>query len=162
MIGNDVVDLKLATIESNWKRKGYLDKIYTELEQNWIRNAQNPTEMVWILWSIKESTYKAYQRISNNRGYFPLKIKIAEITYEEKELFSKIELNHQLFHGKSYIENNIVHSIVVQFEADFKKLHYLENEVYYKNYLGLPFSTKNDKPLSISHHGRCREMVQLL
>ena len=28
--GNDIVDLSLAKTESNWKRKGFLEKIFTE------------------------------------------------------------------------------------------------------------------------------------
>ena len=33
MIGNDIVDLDLARKESNWKRKGFLDKIFSLQEQ---------------------------------------------------------------------------------------------------------------------------------
>jgi hypothetical protein len=33
MIGNDVVDLALAQKESNWKRKGFLNKLFTSVEQ---------------------------------------------------------------------------------------------------------------------------------
>ena len=36
MIGNDIVDLALAQKESNWKRKGFLDKIFTLQEQLFI------------------------------------------------------------------------------------------------------------------------------
>ena len=41
MIGNDIVDLALAQKESNWKRKGFLNKIFTEKEQLLILNAKN-------------------------------------------------------------------------------------------------------------------------
>jgi phosphopantetheinyl transferase (holo-ACP synthase) len=33
VIGNDIVDLALARKESNWKRPGYLNKIFTTKEQ---------------------------------------------------------------------------------------------------------------------------------
>ena len=33
MIGNDIIDLDVAKTESNWKRKGFLDKIFTANEQ---------------------------------------------------------------------------------------------------------------------------------
>ena len=32
MIGNDVVDLQLAKTQSNWQRKGFLEKQFTEFE----------------------------------------------------------------------------------------------------------------------------------
>ena len=32
MIGNDVVDLATAKNENNWRRKGYLEKLFTEEE----------------------------------------------------------------------------------------------------------------------------------
>ncbi|MDH7446445.1 4'-phosphopantetheinyl transferase family protein [Aquimarina sp. 2201CG14-23] len=62
MIGNDIVDFNLASIQSNWRRKGWLQKICTSSEQSMIHTAQNPNQMVWKLWSMKEATYKAHQR----------------------------------------------------------------------------------------------------
>ena len=32
-IGNDIVDLSLAKIQSNWQRKGFLEKQFTQKEQ---------------------------------------------------------------------------------------------------------------------------------
>ena len=52
MIGNDVVDLELALKKSNWKRKGYLDKVFTKYEQLRIIKSDNPNNMIWNLWSI--------------------------------------------------------------------------------------------------------------
>ena len=42
MIGNDIVDLALAKKQSNWRRKGYFEKIFTQQEQHLINNTQNP------------------------------------------------------------------------------------------------------------------------
>jgi phosphopantetheinyl transferase (holo-ACP synthase) len=53
VIGNDIVDLALARKESNWKRPGYLNKIFTTKEQLLISSAENPNTMVWNLWSRK-------------------------------------------------------------------------------------------------------------
>ena len=68
MIGNDVIDLTLANQESNWKRKGFLQKLFSASEQQRILKSANPSQMVWILWSIKESVYKANLRMDYNRG----------------------------------------------------------------------------------------------
>ena len=42
MIGNDIVDLNLAKTESNWQRKGFLEKQFTDSEINEILNSENP------------------------------------------------------------------------------------------------------------------------
>ena len=47
MIGNDIVDLALAQKESNWKRKGFLDKIFTLQEQLFINLSENQEIEVW-------------------------------------------------------------------------------------------------------------------
>ncbi|AXT49658.1 4-phosphopantetheinyl transferase family protein [Aquimarina sp. BL5] len=63
MIGNDIVDLKLASVQSNWRRKGWLQKIFNESEQDRIWDAEDSNHMVWKLWSMKEAAYKAHQRL---------------------------------------------------------------------------------------------------
>lgn len=161
MIGNDVVDLILAKKESNWKRRGYLDKLFSNIEQDFIKNANDQDEMVWMLWSIKESTYKAYQRICYNRGFYPLKIKIESLNLIEATYFSKVMLFETDFYGKTTIDNEIVKTIVVKNENDFANLVYCNSIEYEKNADGLPFEVKTKKPISISHHGRSREVLFL-
>ncbi len=65
MIGNDVVDLKAAAAESNWRRKGFLEKVFSREERKYIFAAPDEDEMVWLLWSMKEAAYKARQRKLN-------------------------------------------------------------------------------------------------
>ncbi|MCK8520060.1 4'-phosphopantetheinyl transferase superfamily protein [Aquimarina sp. D1M17] len=65
MIGNDIVDLKLAQKQSNWQRKGWLQKIFTLREQEQIQLAKQPELEVWKLWSRKEAAYKVHQRRFN-------------------------------------------------------------------------------------------------
>ena len=52
MIGNDIIDLKLAAIQSNWQRKGFLNKIFTEEEQRVILNSDNAFQLVWYLFAL--------------------------------------------------------------------------------------------------------------
>ena len=42
MVGNDIVDLKRAALESNWQRKGFLNKVFTPSEKQYIQDAENP------------------------------------------------------------------------------------------------------------------------
>ncbi len=46
MIGNDIVDLVQARFQSNWKRKGFVQKIFTQKEQELIFSSKNPENMV--------------------------------------------------------------------------------------------------------------------
>ena len=62
MIGNDVVDFKQAQRESDWRRPGFLERVFTPSELNYIHQAQDADRMVWLLWSMKEASYKAHQR----------------------------------------------------------------------------------------------------
>jgi phosphopantetheinyl transferase len=73
MIGNDIVDLNLAKIQSNWQRKGFLEKQFTQKEQCAILKAENPFVTVWLFWSMKEAAYKCYTQKSNERFYAPQK-----------------------------------------------------------------------------------------
>ena len=55
MIGNDIIDLSVAKLESNWQRRGFLEKQFTEEEQQLILTASNPFVLVWKFWSMKEA-----------------------------------------------------------------------------------------------------------
>ena len=74
MTGNDIVDLATAGAESNWKRRGFLQKIFTQQEQQYILNASIPDQMVWKLWSMKESAYKIHTRQYGGRFFAPQKL----------------------------------------------------------------------------------------
>lgn len=158
MIGNDVVDLILARKESNWKRKGYLNKLFTTSEQELISNSTNPEEMVWMLWSIKESVYKAYQRIKYNEGFYPTKIEIISLNSKKK---SVTKLFDTFFYGETHINNEVITTIVLQNKNDFRKIVYSKIKRYTKNSNNLPEDILSNKPISVSHHGRYTEIVQL-
>lgn len=82
MIGNDIIDLSLAETESNWQRKGFLEKQFTEKEQALIHISENPFETVWKLWSMKESAYKIWAQLHEERIFAPLKFE-CELTSED-------------------------------------------------------------------------------
>lgn len=161
MIGNDVVDLATAKIESNWKRKGFLSKQFTTYEQILIQKASNQDEMVWMLWSLKESTYKAYQRINYNRGFYPIKIEIQSLELSDNEYFATTSLFNITFYGKTHIENEVIHSIVLLSNSDFKKVTNYTTNTILKDKNSLPFCSITKNPLSISHHGAFKKIVQL-
>jgi phosphopantetheine--protein transferase-like protein len=158
MIGNDVIDLVLAKKESNWKRKGFLTKLFTSFEQELIAKATNQEEMVWMLWSIKESVYKAYQRISYNEGLYPTKIEILEINAKNE---SVIQLFGTLFYGKTSSNSDFIKTIVVLNKADFERIEKVNTSEYKKDEKGLPITLNSNNLISVSHHGRFKEIIVL-
>ena len=154
MIGNDIVDLALARKESNWKRNGFLDKIFTENEQQLILNDANPEIMVWNLWSRKEAAYKIYNRETGIRGFFPIQL---ECFYENATL-GTVSIKGKTYFTQSKIENDSIYTIAVVKKEHFKKIKSIDSaeEILKKN--GIPFiidfDSKMEKPVSITHHGR--------
>ena len=94
MIGNDIVDLALAKKESNWKRKGYLDKIFTVSEQLLIQKFTNQELAIWNLWSRKEAVYKIILQKGGIRGYYPIKIECLDLNLEN----GKVQFENQIFY----------------------------------------------------------------
>lgn len=74
MIGNDIVDLERARVESNWQRSGFLGKLFTADEQRLIHSSTDPGTMVWTLWSMKESAYKLIVRQMDRPFFAPRKL----------------------------------------------------------------------------------------
>lgn len=183
MIGNDIVDLNCARNQSNWKRKGYLDKIYSDSEQELIYSYPNPELMVWILWSIKEASYKANNRITNIKEYAPTKI-ICKINQIENNIYlgSTTYCNLE-YHYKTQVFDEYIHTIVLYNSTDFSNIKEITISNYPTNYIDyliknnyLPVSesitkdkfgipnlynnvTKKTSPISISHHGNFLSLV---
>ena len=159
MIGNDVVDLKLAGIQSNWQRKGYLNKIFTDLEQQLIANSEDKNNMVWQLWSRKEAVYKLLLQQGHARGYYPIKIECLDI----KNTAGKVKFDYKFYFTNTYISINYVHSIAVINEIDLDsvvELNWNSNCVMIdqKPYL---FQNNGFQNISKSHHGKFEKVVAL-
>ena len=93
MTGNDIVDMKTAAVESNWKRKGFLEKLFTQQEQRYIKDAATPLQMVWRLWTMKESAYKIYTRQYGGRFFGPQKLNCTLVNETDGQV---------VIHTKSY------------------------------------------------------------
>lgn len=107
MTGNDIVDMATAAAESNWKRKGFLEKIFTPPEQQYIREASCPEEMVWRLWSMKESAYKIYTRQYGGRFFAPQKINCTVLSASA----GIVDINKLVYHSITSTDGNYIYSI---------------------------------------------------
>ena len=183
MVGNDIVDLKHAALESNWQRKGFLNKVFTSSEKQYIQDAENPFQMVWLIWSMKESAYKIYIQEYQHRFFNPKKLActilnnsegIVKINNAIYATFStsnsafiytvavlnnatKIETKSFKINNSSYLGQH--HTCKSKVMEALSKKHHVKKEAITisKNELGIPKLYKNKKLLgtacSITHHG---------
>lgn len=162
MIGNDVVDIIQARSESNWQRKGFLAKIFTLQEQALIQSCDDPETMVWVLWSIKEAAYKAYNRQTCNRGYFPFDIQCSILKQGNNSIKAIVVSRGFKYYTHTTMNDNVIHTIA---SGDKSKLNLIAEVDRFKiiKINKLPFiknlETAYIKPASVSHHGRVYKAI---
>jgi phosphopantetheinyl transferase (holo-ACP synthase) len=161
MIGNDIVDLALALKESNWRRKGYLNKIFTKHEQILIIKSDNPENMVWNLWSRKEAAYKIFNRNTGIRIYNPIQFEC----FDTDKSIGKVMNNSVLYYTKTEINYDYIHTVSLLNRTDFESVKFLNRTNEIIKIEGIPYlkvaNTKEINPISISNHGRFEKIVSL-
>lgn len=153
MIGNDVVDLDLAKVQSNWRRKGYLDKIFTQAEQILIATADCADEMVWILWSMKEAAYKIDNRITGIRNFAPANL-ACSLAFSNEEMNGSVRIQDRLYFTKTSVLPNYVHTIATPVYNQITKISI---EIYSQP--NHPIDYKSLNAGCVSHHGRYLALV---
>ena len=124
MIGNDVVDLNLAEKQSNWRRKGFLEKVFNPLERKIIAEFHDMHLAVWLLWSMKEAAYKAHQR----KRSLPRRLnwKIQECIYVEfkkGKALGIVQIEDERYFSFSSLTSECIHTIAVDRKnQDFEKV----------------------------------------
>ena len=169
MIGNDIVDLTHARIESNWKRMGFVSKVFTKQEQRMICLADNSFRCVWRLWSMKEAVYKVIVQQEHRRFFSPKSFGCTiisdtrgEVTYKGQRfsthsknhtdyIFTTTNTNVKLWFGQ---RQTAVQRLQL-FANDFQKS--VSEVSIRKNAVGVPQVFAHGKEvtssLSITHHG---------
>lgn len=162
MIGNDIVDLALAQKESNWKRKGFVNKIFTTQEQSAINSSENKEIMIWNLWSRKEAAYKIYNRQTGIRNYNPIQFECSDLDLE----IGKVVFNNQIFYTKTQITSQYVYTESVVKTIDFDKIKTIARPANLQKEEGIPYYFDvldlENKPISITHHGRFERIISIL
>lgn len=178
MIGNDIIDLNLAKEQSNWRRKGYLAKVFTAREQEWIGQSHTPDLLVWTLWSMKEAVYKANFRQNPIYAFAPTKIDCKSLQKNENGFSGEVFYRNSNYFTLTSVKSHFVHTQACEKKSIFANLKIIEMVDYPKNYLeflkekeflgknqvilkdekGIPsLSDSQEKklfPVSIAHHGR--------
>lgn len=83
MVGNDIIDLELARQQSDWQRKGFLHKVFTQEEKSLIHSSDDPFWTVWRMWSMKESAYKLFIQTGCDRFFNPFRLSCEFHSQEE-------------------------------------------------------------------------------
>lgn len=171
MIGNDIVDLKLASRQSNWQRKGWLQKVFVPQEIEDILCSDNPDLLVWEFWSRKEATYKAHQRrfgcepqyipqkircdlknkvIVNGHSYQTITKRTEYFVYSVATVSNieyRSEIHHSSYNSRTLIEKIIRQklgkSLMVSFEKDANRIPVLKTN-----------RRLSEIPFSITNHGQ--------
>ncbi len=119
MIGNDIVDLKMAAFESNWKRPRFLDKVFSNEEQWLILNSENQSQMVWLLWSMKEAAYKIYVQQYGERIFNPKKLRCELVSKSE----GLVNFNGNQYVTKSEIDDDFINTLAYSEEPKTTIIH---------------------------------------
>ena len=163
MIGNDIIDLAQSRAESNWRRKGFIVKLFTAKEQLLIKNYAKPETMVWLLWSMKEAAYKIYNRQTKIREFSPRKLSCAINSLHTNYAFGKVVCNDNVYYTKSIFSLESIHTIAVDNFENINNVVEIEKQEIVKDESGIPYlKTANTlQDISISHHGKFEKWVTL-
>jgi len=166
MIGNDIVDIATSRIESNWNRKGFLNKIFTIEEQFQIQNSENQEIMVWNLWSRKEAAYKILNRMTQIRIFNPKQLECTYLELKDKFIFGKVISQNNTFLTKTSITPDFIYTEAVYKNEDFNKIRQIERPKNIIKHAGIPsyydFNESKIKLLSITHHGKFEKIITLI
>jgi phosphopantetheinyl transferase (holo-ACP synthase) len=161
MIGNDIVDLTLARKESNWRREGFLNKLFTVQEQSFIKSSINKEITIWNLWSRKEAAYKIYNRQTGIRKYNPIQFECFDLNLE----IGKVEFENQVFYTKTESTAEYIYTIAVSDIKEFKKIKTLDATTVVQKQNRIPFYTNENQiinHISKTHHGRFEKIITII
>lgn len=165
MIGNDVIDIQQSRHESNWQRKGFIQKLFTIEEQLLITHNPEPEIMVWTLWSMKEAAYKVYNRQTKIREYIPKKLICKILSQHHNTVFGKVICCKNTYFTKTTLSKVIIHSVATHNLHDLSNVIEIERKEIYKDDNGIPhllnISVNKFQDVSISHHGRFEKVVTI-
>ncbi|RZJ67346.1 MAG: 4-phosphopantetheinyl transferase family protein [Flavobacterium sp.] len=158
MIGNDVIDLELAAVQSDWRRKGFLEKLFSKSEIHLIKTSQNADVSVWDLWSRKEAAYKIFNRQTGIRAFNP-----QHFVCENLESESTVRYENAAIFSRTEIQNDSIHTIAVSDKCYFSRILSVEKTAIQK-IDGLPFFMSGEKkiPATVSNHGRFEFCLALI
>jgi phosphopantetheinyl transferase (holo-ACP synthase) len=173
MLGNDIIDLHQARAESNWQRKGWINKIFTEQEQECIAASAEKELLVWLMWSMKEAAYKIYHREFKEMFYAPRKFSCFDILIKNNVATGYVRFKRNTYNTSSTISFAFIHTVAL-LRNNFEDINvYVEEKAnpdhtsrtpykLFKDVHGVPYCIDPNgetRHASKSHHGRFEAIV---
>lgn len=114
MIGNDIIDLRFTAVHSKWQHPRFLDKLFTDQEQELIKRSSNTFTTIWELWAAKESAYKAYIQNHPGRFYNPKAFSCVgtEVCYKDFKIKVQTSIHHGYIYAETCSNKNILRNII--------------------------------------------------
>ncbi len=112
MIGNDIVDLKAAASRTLAKDFRRINKILTLQEIQQFKALKEPHYGFWAFWALKESAYKAYYKIRQERKFIPKKFSCNLKIISSTKIKAQIESPVGELSGKVFVTPYYLHAIV--------------------------------------------------
>lgn len=109
MIGNDIVDLKEASRSRHWNNQRFLSKVFATSEQELILHSSNPLHTTWILWSMKESSYKIHLRTYKKPFFTPSRISCQF----DSEGTGKSIIDNTVYRTRTIVKEEFIYSVAV-------------------------------------------------
>ncbi|WP_051201469.1 4'-phosphopantetheinyl transferase superfamily protein [Christiangramia portivictoriae] len=171
IIGNDIIDLKIALAKPRIRNIRFLSKIFSEKEISQLAKQDNPELSIWKIWAMKETAYKAHQRIFQFTARFdPLSYicDLNELHIKKDAAIYDIKIDQDKEHLYAWLATEPIDHIKIPYSSDYwndftrQFCHRtgieLEDIKIYKNKFGIPELAFNNNstrlPVSITHHGR--------
>lgn len=114
MIGNDIVDLNVAGINSRWQEQRFLNKLFTHKEQLFILKDDCRFQNIWRLWSMKESAYKIQFRNLKVSIFNPKSLtcevtseKNGTVTFDNCTVNTTTEFNSNIIYTTAHLQDII-------------------------------------------------------
>jgi len=166
VIGNDIVDLRLAAKASNIFRRGYLQKICSSKEVKYIETADESYLAFWRIWTMKESAYKAFQRLHKFEPIFnpfafdcdPQDSKHGNVLFQGESvstlsIFNEFYMYSEVFSPdcqQRFFGSTSAFLMYLKNRLSLKEMPHFE-----KSKLGVPYlyTTQRNFNVSKTHHG---------
>jgi len=161
MIGNDIIDVELTRTESNWKRKGLLEKLFTANEQKIILLSENPEIMVWNLWSRKEAAYKIYHRQTKKRVFIPKRIECETIRLQKEQFYGLVTIEGSAYVTRTEMTSGYIYTEATLHSKNFELIQPIHSSDVFKDQYGIPHAKISENAVSITNHGAFERCIQL-
>ncbi len=106
MLGNDIVNFEVDN--KKYDNQRYIDRILSSSEQKHLSQSKDKNAFLWALWSAKEASYKAIQKLELDTIFSPPSFELDESTLTELSHHIRKQPMQGHVHFKS-------HSIKIQF-----------------------------------------------